>query len=80
MIEQESVKTLTVNGIIIPVKWDKNGNITGLALAGFDETNYPIVMNRTGKSLLALMNEKVVITGDIIKEHNIEMIKVSSFG
>ena len=78
MTINEHISSITKNGLIIPDRWDANGNITGIALAGSDETSYPILMDRIGKTLLALMNEKVIITGYIIKEDNIDVIKITS--
>ena len=79
MAKNEYVSSITKNGLIIPDRWDADGNITGIALAGSDETNYPILMDRIGNTLLALMNEKVIITGYIIKEDNRDFIKITSF-
>lgn len=79
MAKNEYIRSITKNGLIVPDRWDNNGKITGIALAGSDESSYPILMDRVGKALLALMNEKVVITGEFIKEDNTDVIKITSF-
>ena len=79
MTKNEYIRSITKNGLIVPDRWDANGNITGIALAGFDETSYPILMDRMGKTLVVLMNEEVTITGELIKEDNADLIKITSF-
>ena len=79
MIKKQSAKTITINGLIIPDRWDEDGNITGIAIAGFDESNHSILMDRVGKGLLKFMNDKVIITGNIFELDNTDVIKVTAF-
>ena len=76
---KESKKSITVNGLIIPAQWDKQGTVNGVAIAGFDEVNYSIRMDKMGKNLLALLHEEVVISGNIINVKNSDIIKVLKF-
>ena len=61
----KSKKTLkqTVTGIIIPQRWDSKGNITGVAIHAFDESEYIVKPYKQGKELLCFINEKVIVTG-----------------
>ena len=79
MIEKDPGKSITINGIIIPSQWDTHGDIKGIAIAGFDEVNYPIRMDKMGKSLLTSLHEEVVISGNIIRGNNSDLIKVLKF-
>ena len=79
LIEKESGKSITINGIIIPSQWDTHGNIKGIAIAGFDEINYFIRMDKIGKGLMALMHEEVIVTGNVTKTNNSEVIKVVKY-
>lgn len=53
-----------IEGIIIPVRWDKDGNPITVALATSQEEEYPINMkNEKGKNLLQFLQKKVRIAG-----------------
>ena len=67
------------NGLLVPARWDNNGNITGITLACRDEKEYPILMDDVGKSLIAYLQEEVTIVGDTVKLDDVEGIRVSSF-
>ena len=79
MTDRKSNKSMQINGLIIPAQWDKNGNVTGIALAGFDETNYPVLMDNLGNSLLALLHKEVMVSGDIIKINNSDVLQIEKF-
>lgn len=79
MIEKESSNSITTKGIIIPAEWDKHGNIKGIAIAGFDEVNYSIRMDKVGKCLMSLMHEEVIVSGNVTKINNSDSIKVLKF-
>jgi len=55
----------TIEGIIIPSDWDKEGNIKGVSLHTSDEIEYRVEPNGVGKELLAHIHHKVKITGKI---------------
>ena len=67
------------NGLLVPARWDNNGNITGITLACRDEKEYPILMDDVGKGLIAYLQEEVTIVGSTIKLDNVEGIRVNSF-
>ena len=66
-------------GLIVPAQWDKNGDVTGLALSCRDESEYTLLMDRTGRSLTPYIHKEVVIKGVSLKEGCKEIIKVISF-
>ena len=79
MNENEPCKSITMNGLIIPTQWDKHGNVKGIAIAGFDEKNYYILMDKVGKNLLALLHKEVEVSGDFTKIDNSDTIQVKKY-
>lgn len=79
MVDKKFNKSITVNGLIIPAQWDKHGNIKGIAIAGFDETNYPILMDKVGRSLLVQLHKEVAVSAEITKINNSDVIRVKKF-
>lgn len=55
----------TVTGIITPQKWDRKGNVTGVSIQAFDESEYIVNSYKRGKELLDFINEKVKVTGKL---------------
>jgi len=58
---------IKIKGIITPADWDERGNITGLAIATFDEDEYIVEKNKEGEHLYSFMRKEVEVSG-IIKE------------
>lgn len=56
-------KEITLRGIIVPVGWDQNGNITRIALMSHDEEEYLLEENTNRDELLSLMRRQVEVRG-----------------
>lgn len=54
-----------LRGIIVPVKWDENGNVAGFGIETFDENFYLIDGIDDVARLKRLMREEVELGGDI---------------
>jgi hypothetical protein len=54
-----------IRGIIIPERWDDNGDIIRVALHTNDEKAYLVEHTRKGKELVNLIHKKVEATGKI---------------
>ena len=54
-----------VQGIIVPVNWDEDGNVAGFGIETFDEDFYLIDGPREVGRLKQLMREEVEVGGDI---------------
>ncbi len=75
-----------VRGIIVPVKWDENGNVAGFGIETFDEDFYLIGGASEAVGLKQLMREEVELGGDIfllagkkiIDVHDIRVLKIYS--
>ncbi len=70
---------MVIEGVVVPCKWDKKGRITGIAIAGYDETEIPVLMDIKGKEIIPLLHHKIQITGVRVKEMNKIFIRVDSF-
>lgn len=56
-----------ITGIIIPAKWDENGNVIGVTIQTSDERVYLVDHNAKGTELLSLLHKKVRATGKVKK-------------
>ena len=70
-----------IEGIIIPVRWDEEGNPITVALATSQEEEFPINMkNAKGKKLLEFLQKKVRIAGSITRlANNQKMVNIQKF-
>ena len=50
-------------GIIVPSKWDNEGNIIGITLHTHDEKAYMIESSRTGNELFKYIRKNVLVLG-----------------
>jgi len=70
-----------IEGIIIPFRWDKDGNPIAVALATSQEDELLINMNSAkARELLELLQKKVRIAGSIAKlDNHKKMITIRKF-
>ena len=52
-------------GIVIPSKWDDDGNIIGITLHTHDEKTYVVESSRTGNELIKHVRKNVMVYGKI---------------
>jgi hypothetical protein len=69
---------ISINGIIIPVDWDANGNITGLAIATHREEEYYIESDDEAARPMSLLRQEVRITGVVISKGGKKIIKIKN--
>ena len=55
----------TITGIVVPENWDENDNVTRVAIKTLDYQEYVVEHNKEGKELLALVDNKVRVTGTV---------------
>jgi hypothetical protein len=67
---------ISIHGIIIPVKWDANGNITGIAIATHKEEEYYIECDNKAAKLMSLLRQEVRITGVLKNKGEKKIIKI----
>jgi hypothetical protein len=70
-----------IEGIIIPVRWDEEGNSIAVALATSQEKEFLINMeNAMGKKLLEFLQKKVKICGSLTTlDNNQKMITIQTY-
>ena len=68
-----------IEGIIIPAKWDNNGNVLDLAIATRDEEEYLITDKDQIARLKPLLRQEVEIEGITQIQEGKRIIKVKRF-
>jgi hypothetical protein len=68
-----------VRGLVVPDEWDSNGDITGIALAGYNEGETHILLDKVGRRMMSLLHEKVIVMGRHVKKDNRDLFKVKRF-
>ncbi|MFC1811432.1 hypothetical protein ACFL03_01945 [Thermodesulfobacteriota bacterium] len=64
----------TVTGILVPGKWDNNGNVVGVSIQTFDESEYVVKTYKLGKALLNFVSQTVSVTGKVSERLDGKMI------
>jgi hypothetical protein len=65
---KRSNKLITVQGILLPVDWNKDGHVIALGLSGIDEKEYRIEAKTKKADLFAHLQKKVEVKG-WLREH-----------
>lgn len=71
--------TKTIRGIVIPADWDDNGLPRSVAIATYQEQKYLVAESPKCRQLLALLNERVVVSGKVHQEEQNMVIDVGDF-
>ena len=58
-------RELTIIGIVVPEDWGENDNVIRVAIKTPDYQEYVVEHNKKGKELLALIDNKVRVTGTV---------------
>jgi len=74
-----TTKTTTLHGIVIPAAWNKDGDVTSVAIATYDEGNYLVEDNKKGRQLLPLLRKRVMVNGRLIRRDTRTVIAVDTF-
>jgi len=64
----DSNRTTTIKGLIIPVDWDKKGNVTATAISTHLEEEYLVDDNARGEELIAFLRQRAKVSGFIIEK------------
>ncbi|MEE4602538.1 MAG: hypothetical protein V2J65_14755 [Desulfobacteraceae bacterium] len=67
MGKKKAISRNGIEGLIIPNKWDENGNIIGIAIHTDKEEVYVVAHNRMEVELLNQLHIKVRIKGKIMQ-------------
>ena len=67
---------ITVRGIVVPIDWDKKGNVAALALSTYDEDEYLIEKDESGAALEAFLRQEVEVVGTVREAEGRQVITV----
>lgn len=79
MIYDSVKKRITIRGLVVPVEWDEDGSVCGIALSTFDEQEYFISSQDRGKELLAFIRKEVEVRGLLNRMKNRQALIVEEF-
>ena len=68
---------IDLRGIIIPVNWDAEGNVIGMAIATHKEEEYFIEYDGKSAKLNSFLRQEVKITGVLKTKGGKKIIKIS---
>lgn len=66
-MKKQKSKELTINGIVLPERWDDNDNVVGVAIETEEGEEYYVEPNERATQLLAFLDSEVEVTG-IVRE------------
>jgi hypothetical protein len=73
-------KMITLHGIIIPCKWDRDSKVTSVAVSALDENEYVVENDAISAKLMEYINSRVIITGKMTQQdHDKKKIKVKNW-
>ena len=67
---------INISGIIIPVNWDAQGNITGMAIAAHEEEQYFIEDDKEATKLRFFLRQEGRITGVLKSKGGKKIIEI----
>jgi hypothetical protein len=62
---EEKDLQVAITGVVIPTEWSEDHQVSGIAVAGWDETEYPIWNDDMGKELRKRLHDHVKIEGQV---------------
>jgi hypothetical protein len=79
MRAKDEDRLATIDGVIIPVEWDPQGNVTAVSLSAFDEQEYLIQNQVKGVELLQHVRKHAEVTGWVEGEKGKKKITVKQY-
>lgn len=69
----------TIQGIVIPTDWNDNGYPRKVAIATYLEEKYQVADGLKSRQLMALLNQRVVVSGMVHQVDENMVIEVKEF-
>jgi len=79
MASRNKTHEITIKGIVTPVEWDEEENVTAVLLEGDNEEAYYIESNTQGDRLLEHIDAYVKLTGMVRELDGEKMVSVRTF-
>lgn len=70
---------VTLQGVIIPVEWDEEGNVTTVSVSTFNEESYIVDHTEKGRDLIGFVQSEVEVTGFIDDVAGAKVVRVTDF-
>jgi hypothetical protein len=64
----------TIRGLVIPAQWDDQGNITAVAISGFDDLEYRVAPGESTALLLEVLRKTVSVQARRIQTLGADLI------
>lgn len=72
-------KEVELTGLLIPVEWDRAGNVVVFAIATYDETVHRLLPGELRKEMLTFLRREVTVWGDMDDCKGEPALKVKRF-
>jgi hypothetical protein len=76
---KKNLNLIQIQGLIIPVDWDEEGNPISVAISTFHEEENLVEKDTKGDQLLGLLREEVKVSGEVWIEEEIKTIRVKKY-
>lgn len=70
---------IRIRGILVPVGWDQNGNVTRVALMAAHEEEYLVEEVRSPEKLFGFVRHEVEVRGLVREEAGLKIITVEDY-
>ncbi len=70
---------ITLQGVIIPVAWDEDGNVTTVSVSTFNEDSYIVDHTEKGRDLIGFIQSEVEVTGFIDDANDAKIVRVIDY-
>ena len=78
-MKERGGKLIRIRGIVIPVDWDEQGNVSAVGIAAHDEEEYRVGADAKGKELIGLLRQQVEVSGIVREKEDKKIIKVKKY-
>lgn len=76
----DQAEMTTIRGLVIPARWDDDGNIMAVAISGFDDVEYLVAPGQKVDSLLKVLRKTVSVIARRVETRGVErIIEVTDF-
>ena len=75
----ETENPTTIRGIVLAAEWEKNGSISEVDIASYDEKTYRVLNDDMGKQLWACAKKRVTAEGIVVKRKGRLTLQVHRF-
>jgi hypothetical protein len=79
MAHKKEQREFKIQGVIVPVAWDEEGNPLSIAVSTFDEEEYIVERDIKGQQLFGLLREQVEVRGKVRTGDGAKTIKVKKY-